>query len=105
MTHKSLLLALFTLTTFATATFASDQRTDASKAVERNALGAAAVDATPEQIKEWFREAPSILPDAKIPLKGQPLWHTNGELSDEIIREIFEVGKENGLDLMLVMEP
>lgn len=64
--------------------------------VDRNMLGAAAADATPERLKTWFHDAPAILPDAKIPLKGQPLWHTNGELSDEIIREIFEVGQQNG---------
>ncbi|MBR4752550.1 MAG: hypothetical protein IK077_12390, partial [Thermoguttaceae bacterium] len=96
MSHKSLLLSLFALTTFAATAVAADTRSDAGKAVERNALGASAVAASPDQLREWFREAPSILPDAKIPLKGQPLWHTNGELSDEIIREIFEVGQQNG---------
>lgn len=76
--------------------FGADDDAAAGKAVEKASLGAAAVDADETTLKNWFREAPSILPDAKIPLKGQPLWHTNGELSDEIIREIFEVGKENG---------
>ena len=75
---------------------AAEPETEAGKAVERAALGAANVDADASQMRTWFQEAPSILPDAKIPLKGQPLWHTNGELSDEIIHEIFEVGKENG---------
>lgn len=69
---------------------------EAEKDGERWNLGSAAVDADVETLRRWFAEAPSILPGAKIPLKGQPLWHTNGELSDEIIREIFEVGKENG---------
>ncbi|MBQ7814665.1 MAG: hypothetical protein IJ387_09275, partial [Thermoguttaceae bacterium] len=102
--------AAFTLTAFGGTAWAQDgQNTqdkqnaqaaaklaEAEKDVERWNLGSAAVDADVETLRRWFAEAPSILPGAKIPLKGQPLWHTNGELSDEIIREIFEVGKENG---------
>ena len=87
---------LLTLAALATSALAADTRSDAGKALEQNALGASAVAASPDQLREWFREAPSILPDAKIPLKGQPLWHTNGELSDEVIREIIGGCKENG---------
>ena len=101
--------AAFALTAFGGVATAQDGKTaqetqnaqaaalaEAEKDVERWNLGSAAVDADVETLRRWFAEAPSILPGAKIPLKGQPLWHTNGELSDEIIREIFEVGKENG---------
>ncbi|MBQ9813996.1 MAG: hypothetical protein IJM54_11885 [Thermoguttaceae bacterium] len=94
--HKTLLSTLLTLAALATSALAADTRSDAGKALEQNALGASAVAASPDQLREWFREAPSILPDAKIPLKGQPLWHTNGELSDEVIREIIGGCKENG---------
>ncbi len=87
------LAAIFAATTFARV---GAQESDKGKAVEKASLGAPAVDADFQQLKDWFHEAPSILPGAKVPLKGQPLWHTNGELTDEIIREIFEKGKENG---------
>lgn len=92
MLYATLLLTAATCA----AAMGADQRGDAGKAVESASLGAAAANADVQQIKTWFREAPSILPDAKVPLKGQPLWHTNGELTDEIIHEIFEVGQENG---------
>ncbi len=37
-----------------------------------------------------------ILPDSNIPLKGIPLWHTNGPLTDELIHDFFENGAKNG---------
>ncbi|MBQ2039329.1 MAG: hypothetical protein II486_07755, partial [Thermoguttaceae bacterium] len=93
---RILFSALALLLTLAPFGVAAEPETDAGKAVEKASQGAAAVDADPAQMKAWFHEAPSILPDAKIPLKGQPLWHTNGELSDAIIHEIFEEGQKNG---------
>ena len=113
-TLKRLSWALFGVAAFAATTFGgnagaqdgqSAQNTqnaqaaalaEAEKDVERWNLGAAAVDADVETLRRWFAEAPSILRGAKIPLKGQPLWHTNGELSDEIIREILKSGKKTG---------
>ncbi len=95
--RKTFLLSVFgALSTFFLTLNAALSAEDAGKALEKTSLGSCAVDADATQIKAWFKEAPSILPGAKIPLKGQPLWHTNGELTDEIIHEIFEVGKENG---------
>ena len=67
-----------------------------SKALQEKSLGPSAVNADASTFKIWFHEAPSIFHDGKMPLKGLPLWHTNGELSDEIINEIFEVGQRNG---------
>lgn len=47
-------------------------------------------------LKEEFRAAPTILPGTSIPLKGLPLWHTNGPLTDELIHEFFSQGAVNG---------
>ena len=94
--RKLFLFSFAALLALAAVGVAAEPETDAGKAVEKASQGAAAVDADPAQMKAWFHEAPSILPDAKIPLKGQPLWHTNGELSDAIIHEIFEEGQKNG---------
>ncbi|MDO4629097.1 MAG: hypothetical protein Q4C70_07935 [Planctomycetia bacterium] len=47
-------------------------------------------------LEEEFRSAPMILPGTQIPLKGLPLWHTNGALTDDLIREFFEKGTKNG---------
>ena len=85
------LLAFASLVSFGARAFAVEP----CEQMERNGLGVA-VGASDAQIRTWFQEAPSILPEATIPLKGQPLWHTNGELSDEIIHEIFEEGQKNG---------
>ena len=49
-----------------------------------------------DTLEEQFRAAPLILPGADIPLKGLPLWHTNGPLTDELIHEFFEQGTANG---------
>lgn len=49
-----------------------------------------------DMLKQNFRTAPAILPGAKIPLKGLPLWHTNGELSSELIQEFFDGAKKSG---------
>ena len=94
--YRRLFFTLLTLTALSAAAFGAEPRSDAGKAVEQDALGASAANADAAQLKAWFQEAPSILPGAKIPLKPQPLWHTNGELSDAIIQEIFEVGQQNG---------
>ncbi|MDO5309451.1 MAG: hypothetical protein Q4G03_08160 [Planctomycetia bacterium] len=59
-------------------------------------FGKAAASADVNQLREWFKTAPDILPEGKVPLKGLPLWHTNGELTDEIIHEFFEQGQANG---------
>lgn len=76
--------------------FAGEADSPESKDLQAQSLGRAAVDASADDLKVWFHEAPSKLHDGKMPLKGLPLWHTNGELSDEIIQEIFEVGQKNG---------
>ena len=99
--RKLFLFSFAALLALAAVGVAAEPETDAGKAVEKASQGAAAVDADPAQMKAWFHEAPSILPDAKIPLKGQPLWHTNGELSDAIIHEIFEEGQKNGFGGLL----
>ena len=65
-------------------------------ALQERYLGPSAASADASTLRTWFHEAPSTLHDGKLPLKGLPLWHTNGELSDEIINEIFEVGQRNG---------
>ncbi|MBO5437647.1 MAG: hypothetical protein J6A23_08290 [Thermoguttaceae bacterium] len=49
-----------------------------------------------DTLKEQFRSAPLIVPGESISLKPLPLWHTNGPLTDELIREFFEKGTENG---------
>lgn len=49
-----------------------------------------------ETLEGQFLAAPTILPGTSIPLKGLPLWHTNGPLTDELIHEFFEKGTENG---------
>ncbi|MGI6402403.1 MAG: glycosyl hydrolase [Thermoguttaceae bacterium] len=67
-----------------------------ARALQERYLGATAANATASDFKVWFHEAPSTFHDGKTPLKGLPLWHTNGELTDEIIHEIFEVGQRNG---------
>ncbi len=94
--RNTLLFSVLALAASCASAYAAAPLSDEAKAVEKASEGLAAVEADAEQLKTWFHEAPSILPDAKIPLKGQPLWHTNGELSDEIIHEIFEVGQQNG---------
>ena len=78
------------------AVMAAEPETDAARALQRNSLGPSAVAADVNALRTWFHEAPSTLHDGKLTLKGLPLWHTNGELSDAIINEIFEVGQRNG---------
>lgn len=48
------------------------------------------------QLRKWFVEAPAILPQADMPLKGLPLWHTNAPLTSDQIQEMFEKGQANG---------
>ena len=67
-----------------------------AKALQEKSLGATAVNATADNLKKWFHEAPSKFHDGKLPLKGLPLWHTNGEFNEAIIHEILEGGQRNG---------
>lgn len=75
----------------------------AAKELQKRSLGASEVEADGPTLKIWFHEAPSAIHDGKLPLKGLPLWHTNGELSDDVIREIFERGQENGYGGMTIL--
>lgn len=86
--------ATFSLAANAAVAFQPDS--PEAKELQKRSLGTSAVEGDADAFKTWFHEAPSTLHDGKTPLKGLPLWHTNGELSDEIINEIFEVGQRNG---------
>ena len=95
--RRLLFIAILALVGYASISArAAEPDSEAAKALQRRSLGATAVDATADQFKMWWHEAPSTFHDGKLPLKGLPLWHTNGELSDEKIHEIFERGQENG---------
>ena len=72
--------------------FAGEADSPESKDLQAQSLGRAAVDASADDLKVWFHEAPSKLHDGKMPLKGLPLWHTNGESSDELIQETNAIG-------------
>lgn len=50
----------------------------------------------PSDLRSWFQKAPAILPNAKLPLKELPLWHTNAPLTSEQIKEFFDKGQSNG---------
>lgn len=95
--RRLLLLALIALAcTFCANARATEPESDAAKALQERSLGPTAVNATADSFKIWWHEAPSAFHDGKLPLKGLPLWHTNGELTDEKIHEIFELGQKNG---------
>ena len=90
------LAALFAASFIVGAASAAEPESPESRALQERYLGPSVANADASTFKMWFHEAPSIIHDGKMPLTGLPLWHTNGELSDEIINEIFEVGQRNG---------
>ena len=51
---------------------------------------------TADELADNFRNAPAHLPGQKLTLKGMPLWHMNGLLTSELIKEFFEKGKASG---------
>lgn len=59
-------------------------------------LRAQELRAQADELRDSFRAAPLILPGESLPLKGLPLWHTNGPITSELIHEMFVRGKENG---------
>ena len=49
-----------------------------------------------DELAATFQKAPAHLPGQALTLKGMPLWHMNGQLTSELIKEFFEKGKASG---------